>query len=155
MLDWKHGNPIRDSIFLFKHSKIFWNLFNERLNFRERKFQKMHKFCSDVETRIIPHSALNQKRTHKNFLKQPTTSHSHSQHTLFSCSIREKDTDMMMTSLDAIDLEIGGGITSNPGILFGNTAITTMNSDEYARCNRCGYGGCDVRFVGCSCTMHA
>lgn len=59
---------------------------------------------------------------------------------------------MMMSTLDTLDIDIGGGITSNPGVLFGNTA---MNSDEYARCNRCGYGGCDVRFVGCGCTMHA
>lgn len=59
---------------------------------------------------------------------------------------------MMMSTLDTLDIDIGGGITSNPGVLFGNT---TMNSDEYARCNRCGYGGCDVRFVGCGCTMHA
>eukprot|EP00535_Pseudo-nitzschia_heimii_P005978 CAMPEP_0197179030 /NCGR_PEP_ID=MMETSP1423-20130617/4109_1 /TAXON_ID=476441 /ORGANISM="Pseudo-nitzschia heimii, Strain UNC1101" /LENGTH=718 /DNA_ID=CAMNT_0042628875 /DNA_START=75 /DNA_END=2231 /DNA_ORIENTATION=+ len=57
-----------------------------------------------------------------------------------------------MSSLDTLDIDIGGGITTNPGVLFGNTMI---NSDDYARCNRCGYGGCDVRFLGCGCTMHA
>jgi hypothetical protein len=57
-----------------------------------------------------------------------------------------------MSTLDTLDIDIGGGITSNPAVLFGNTVT---NSDEYARCNRCGYGGCDVRFVGCGCTMHA
>jgi hypothetical protein len=63
---------------------------------------------------------------------------------------------MMMSTLDTLDIDLGGGITSNPNVLFGNNQPTTsMNSDEYARCNRCGYGGCDVRFVGCGCTMHA
>lgn len=53
----------------------------------------------------------------------------------------------MMSTLDTLDIDIGGRMTSNPN--------ATMNSDEYARCNRCGHGGCDVRFVGCGCTMHA
>jgi len=30
-----------------------------------------------------------------------------------------------------------------------------MNGDEYVRCSRCGYGGCDVRVSGCGCTLHA
>ena len=30
-----------------------------------------------------------------------------------------------------------------------------IDGDEYARCSRCGYGGCDVRVSGCSCTLHA
>jgi len=61
---------------------------------------------------------------------------------------------MMMSSLDILDIDIGGGMTSNPGVLFGNT---TTNSDECARCNRCGFGDCDVRFLGCGCgcAMHA
>ncbi len=72
---------------------------------------------------------------------------------------------MMMSSLDTLDIDIGGGITSNPGVLFGtpqmNPAMnTTMNmasnsSDEYTRCSRCGYGGCDVRFSACGCAFHA
>eukprot|EP00536_Pseudo-nitzschia_multiseries_P003447 jgi/Psemu1/174565/gw1.53.155.1 len=53
-----------------------------------------------------------------------------------------------MSSLDTLDMDIG----SNPAVLFGNGVIS---SDEYARCGRCGYGGCDVRYVGCGCTMHA
>eukprot|EP00537_Pseudo-nitzschia_pungens_P002866 CAMPEP_0172367172 /NCGR_PEP_ID=MMETSP1060-20121228/19420_1 /TAXON_ID=37318 /ORGANISM="Pseudo-nitzschia pungens, Strain cf. cingulata" /LENGTH=714 /DNA_ID=CAMNT_0013091311 /DNA_START=142 /DNA_END=2286 /DNA_ORIENTATION=- len=53
-----------------------------------------------------------------------------------------------MTTLDTLDIDIG----SNPSALFGNTVI---NSDDYARCARCGYGGCDVRFQGCGCAMHA
>ncbi|KAL7556839.1 hypothetical protein ACA910_016313 [Epithemia clementina (nom. ined.)] len=30
-----------------------------------------------------------------------------------------------------------------------------MDGDEYVRCNKCGYGGCDVRVAGCGCTLHA
>lgn len=29
-----------------------------------------------------------------------------------------------------------------------------MNGDEYVRCTRCGFGGCDVRVKGCGCTLH-
>lgn len=36
--------------------------------------------------------------------------------------------------------------------VFGSIA---MNGDEYVRCNRCGYGGCDVRVASCGCTLHA
>jgi hypothetical protein len=60
---------------------------------------------------------------------------------------------MAATSLDMLDVDIAGGLVSNPGIFFGNVA--TMNGDEYVRCNRCGFGGCDVRMGGCGCTMHA
>lgn len=35
---------------------------------------------------------------------------------------------------------------------FGSIA---MDGDEYVRCTRCGYGGCDVRVSGCGCTLHA
>jgi len=59
----------------------------------------------------------------------------------------------MMSTLDTLDIDLGGRMTSNPNTLFGTNPTT--NSDEYARCNRCGHGGCDVRFVGCGCTMHA
>ena len=57
-----------------------------------------------------------------------------------------------MTSLDALDVDIGN-IPSNVTAVFGN--IAAMNGDEYVRCRRCGYGGCDVRVSGCGCTMHA
>ena len=30
-----------------------------------------------------------------------------------------------------------------------------MDGDEYVRCSRCGYGGCDVRVSSCGCTLHA
>ena len=30
-----------------------------------------------------------------------------------------------------------------------------MAGDEYVRCNRCGFGGCDVRVSSCGCTLHA
>ena len=56
-----------------------------------------------------------------------------------------------MATLDALDYEMGG-IPSNAAAVFGSIA---MNGDEYVRCNRCGYGGCDVRVSGCGCTMHA
>lgn len=35
---------------------------------------------------------------------------------------------------------------------FGSIA---MDGDEYVRCNRCGYGGCDLRVSGCGCTLHS
>jgi hypothetical protein len=56
----------------------------------------------------------------------------------------------IMSSLDLLDSDIGG-IASNPAV-FGSIA---MNGDEYVRCNRCGFGGCDVRVSGCGCTLHA
>lgn len=30
-----------------------------------------------------------------------------------------------------------------------------MDGDEYVRCGRCGFGGCDVRLSPCGCTSHA
>jgi hypothetical protein len=35
---------------------------------------------------------------------------------------------------------------------FGSIA---MDGDEYVRCTRCSYGGCDVRVSLCGCTLHA
>ena len=61
----------------------------------------------------------------------------------------------MMTTLDTLDIDLGGGIISNPNVLLFGSNNPTLNSDDCARCNRCGYGGCDVRFAGCGCTMHA
>lgn len=37
--------------------------------------------------------------------------------------------------------------------VFGN--MMGMNGDEYVLCARCRYGGCDVRVLGCGCTVHA
>ena len=56
-----------------------------------------------------------------------------------------------MATLDALDCDIGG-IPSNAAAVFGSIA---MNGDEYVRCNKCGFGGCDVRVAGCGCTLHA
>ena len=56
-----------------------------------------------------------------------------------------------MSGLDLLDADIGI-MARNPAAVFGNIAI---NGDEYVRCNRCGYGGCDVRVQGCGCTLHA
>eukprot|EP00934_Nitzschia_sp_Nitz4_P001292 Nitzschia sp. Nitz4//scaffold42_size132992//106422//108774//NITZ4_003417-RA/size132992-augustus-gene-0.119-mRNA-1//-1//CDS//3329551772//1292//frame0 len=55
-----------------------------------------------------------------------------------------------MSGLDVLDVDIGV-ISSNPASLFGGLA---MNGDEYVRCNRCGFGGCDLRVSGCGCTFH-
>jgi len=44
------------------------------------------------------------------------------------------------------------GIPPAAAAAFGTIA---MDGDEYVRCNRCGYGGCDVRVSGCGCTLHA
>jgi hypothetical protein len=46
-----------------------------------------------------------------------------------------------------MDCALGSIIT--PADIFGN-----INGDEYVRCSRCGYGGCDVRVAGCGCTLH-
>ena len=56
----------------------------------------------------------------------------------------------IMSALDLLDADVGV-MASNPAVVFGNIA---MNGDEYVRCNRCGYGGCDVRVQGCGCTLH-
>jgi len=29
-----------------------------------------------------------------------------------------------------------------------------MSGEEYVRCTRCGFGGCDLRVSGCGCTLH-
>ena len=60
-----------------------------------------------------------------------------------------------MATLDAtFELSDLGSIPTNVTAhhVFGSIA---MNGDEYVRCKRCGYGGCDVRVSGCGCTMHA
>jgi len=54
-------------------------------------------------------------------------------------------------ALELLDADVGV-MAANPAAVFGNIA---MNGDEYVRCNRCGYGGCDVRVQGCGCTLHA
>lgn len=56
-----------------------------------------------------------------------------------------------MSGLDLLDADVGV-MAPNPAAVFGNIA---MNGDEYVRCNRCGFGGCDVRVQGCGCTLHA
>ena len=32
---------------------------------------------------------------------------------------------------------------------------STMDGDEYVRCSKCDYGGCDLRISPCGCTLHA
>lgn len=44
--------------------------------------------------------------------------------------------------------------------LFGDFGLAAeslllSDGDEYVRCVKCGYGGCDVRVSGCGCTLHA
>src|SRR5210317_528942 len=56
-----------------------------------------------------------------------------------------------MSGLELLDADVGV-MAANPASVFGNIA---MNGDEYVRCNRCGFGGCDVRVQGCGCTLHA
>lgn len=50
-----------------------------------------------------------------------------------------------MVGIDYDDLLIAAGVFS--GI--------SVNGDEYVRCGACGYAGCDLRIVGCGCTLHA
>ncbi|GKY95238.1 hypothetical protein MPSEU_000486500 [Mayamaea pseudoterrestris] len=53
----------------------------------------------------------------------------------------------MANSIGGFDI----GFSSFPAA-FGSIA---MDGDEYVRCSRCGFGGCDVRVSGCGCTLHA
>ena len=55
----------------------------------------------------------------------------------------------IMASLDALD----EGISLNPSSMF--SPNIAMSGDEYVRCNRCGFGGCDIRVAGCGCRFHA
>ena len=57
-----------------------------------------------------------------------------------------------MAALMTLDLGGTNGINSSTAAVFGSIATT---GDEYVRCTRCGFGGCDVRVVGCGCTLHA
>lgn len=43
-------------------------------------------------------------------------------------------------------------IPSSAAALFGGIAV---DGDEYVRCARCSFGGCDVRVQGCGCCLHA
>lgn len=54
-----------------------------------------------------------------------------------------------MASLQGFDMGLVGGIPA------AFTSLTSMDGDEYVRCTRCGFGGCDVRVSGCGCTLHA
>ena len=55
----------------------------------------------------------------------------------------------IMASLDALDVDIA----INPSTMF-STNIA-MNGDEYVRCSRCGFSGCDISVAGCGCRFHA
>jgi hypothetical protein len=46
-----------------------------------------------------------------------------------------------------------GALSSNVAEAF--VGSISMDGDEYVRCTKCGYGGCDVRVTGCGCTLHA
>jgi hypothetical protein len=56
-----------------------------------------------------------------------------------------------MVTMGGFDMGFGG-ISSSATAVFGSIA---MDGDEYVRCSRCGYGGCDVRVSVCGCTLHA
>lgn len=45
-----------------------------------------------------------------------------------------------------------GNIPPSSASMFG---CLLANGDEYVRCTRCSFGGCDVRVEGCGCTLHA
>ena len=64
---------------------------------------------------------------------------------------------MMAPALDALDVDLGPGLMSNPGFMFGPAAAMNgmQQGEEYVSCRRCGFGGCDLRLSGCGCTMHA
>lgn len=41
------------------------------------------------------------------------------------------------------------------GAAVGFNGVGNIHGDEYVRCGVCGFGGCDLRIVGCGCTLHA
>lgn len=42
-----------------------------------------------------------------------------------------------------------------PSEAFALGTIAMDGGDEYVRCSKCGFGGCDVRVAPCGCTLHA
>lgn len=54
-----------------------------------------------------------------------------------------------MATLDALDIDIGA-MTSNS--MFGTSLA--IHGEEFSRCARCAFGGCDVKVSGCGCTFH-
>jgi len=56
-----------------------------------------------------------------------------------------------MASISGFDIGFDG-IPSDAVAAFGSI---TMSGDEYVRCSRCSYGGCDIRVSSCGCTVHA
>ena len=57
-------------------------------------------------------------------------------------------TNNNMAAMAGFEMGFGG----LPSAAF---ASITMDGDEYVRCSKCGYGGCDVRISGCGCTLHS
>jgi hypothetical protein len=53
-----------------------------------------------------------------------------------------------MASMGGFDM----GLAGLPANAF---ASITMDGDEYVRCSKCGYGGCDVRISSCGCVAHS
>lgn len=41
------------------------------------------------------------------------------------------------------------------GAAVGFNGVVGVHGDEYVRCGVCSFGGCDLRIVGCGCTLHA
>jgi hypothetical protein len=71
---------------------------------------------------------------------------------LFSfCSKTLLSSSNSMATMGGFDMGFGN-IPSNAVAAFGSIA---MDGDEYVRCTRCSYGGCDVRVSLCGCTLHA
>jgi hypothetical protein len=56
-----------------------------------------------------------------------------------------------MASMGGFDIAFDN-IPATAVAAFGSIA---MDGDEYVRCTRCSYGGCDVRVSLCGCTLHA
>jgi hypothetical protein len=57
--------------------------------------------------------------------------------------------DEMMDPLEDMDI---GSLANNAASIFGSIPL---GGDEFARCSRCSFGGCDVRVSGCGCNLHA
>ena len=57
-----------------------------------------------------------------------------------------------MASMSVFELEFAAIPSNGAESLVSSIA---MDGDEYVRCTRCGYAGCDVRISSCGCTLHA
>jgi hypothetical protein len=60
-----------------------------------------------------------------------------------------------LASMEGYSVDIGLIPPEEEAFAVGSIAMDDSGGDEYVRCHRCGYGGCDIRVATCGCTAHA